>query len=95
MIFSLELDLRKLYQNACPVEGSILTKVKGIVSTEDIPDTDFQVANPQIYKRVWDSSDLTYPSYGVGGIEGSLIIVTNLIITSNQTKGVCPEVREN
>jgi hypothetical protein len=88
----LELDLRKVYQKTCPVHGSVVAKVKGVVSTEDVPDSEFKVSDPRIYKRVWDTSDLIFPPYGGDGNEGSFIAVTNLLITSNQSKGICPEV---
>jgi len=90
---SLQFDLKKMYQKQCPVQGSVVTEVKGIINTEDIPFSKFQVANVELYKHVWDENDVIFPTSGGDVSEGSFIAVTNLIITPNQTKEICPGVR--
>ena len=81
--------MKNIYQKSCPVEGAIIMKTKGELTTEDIPDSEFQVSNPELYKRIYDVSDLIFPPYDIGT---SFIAVTNLHITPNQTRGFCPEV---
>ncbi len=66
--------------------------MKGHLSTEDVPNSAFQITNPELYKRIWDTSDLIFPPYGGDGQDGSFIAATNLLITPNQTRGVCAEV---
>ncbi|XP_021949297.1 P2X purinoceptor 4 [Folsomia candida] len=88
---SLNLNLKNVYQKSCPVQGAIVSKVKGHLSTEDIPDSAFKISNPELYRRIWDTSDLVFPPYGGDGQDGSFIAVTNLLITPNQTRGVCAE----
>lgn len=43
------------------------------------------------FRRVWDANDVVFRSYG--GESGGFFITTNVIITPNQTRGVCAEVR--
>lgn len=83
--------MRKIYQKSCPAQGAVVSKVKGVVSTEDIPDSDFLVQDPGIYKRIWDISDIVVPSYGGDGQDGSFVVFTNLIVTPSQSRGVCQE----
>lgn len=86
------MDIRKIYQSACPVHGVVLSKVKGYASTENISDEELGVENPSLYRRIWDPADIVYPAQGGEGETGSFTIVTNLIITPNQTLGICAEV---
>lgn len=86
---SIHLDPRKIYQKTCPVHGVVLTKVKGFASTEELSDEELGVDNPSLYKRTWDPSDLVFPAQGGEGETGSFAIVTNLVITSNQSLKKC------
>ncbi|ODM99155.1 P2X purinoceptor 4, partial [Orchesella cincta] len=88
---SLNLDIRKVYQSECPVRGVVLSKVKGFASTENLTDEELAVENSHLYRRTWDQADIVYPEYGGEGETGSFTIVTNLIITPNQTLSSCAE----
>lgn len=68
-----------------------MSKVKGFATTEDLSDDELAVDNPSLYRRVWDPPDLIFPSHGGEGEAGSFLIVTNVIITPNQTRGLCEE----
>jgi len=52
-------------------------------------DAELGVPNPEFYRRVWDSVDIAAPS--VGEESGGFFILTNVLITANQTRGSCPE----
>lgn len=92
MFFSLHLDIHTLYQTPCSVRGVVTSKVKGFVSTENLTDQELVVANPELYRRVFDPADIVYPSHGGEGETGSFTIVTNMVITPDQKLGTCPEV---
>jgi len=84
MVFlSLQFDLRKVYQKSCPVHGAVVSKVKGVLDTEDLDDSLFQVEDFKNYKRVWDTADVIFPPYGGDGQDGGFIAITNLLITTN------------
>ena len=87
--FSYELDFRNVYQKSCDATGSVSTKVKGVLSTENFSDQQIGTKWPQLYRRIWDVSDTVLPPY----LGNEFFVLTNLIITPNQTLGVCPEVR--
>lgn len=91
IFFSLQLDMRRVYQSSCPVHGVILSKVKGYASTENLSDSDLSIESPHLYRRVWDPADIVYPVHGGEGETGSFSIVTNLVITQNQSLGSCGE----
>lgn len=88
----MHLDIRKIYQSSCPVHGVVLSKVKGYASTENITDDELSVEDPQLYRRIWDPADIVYPAQGGEGETGSFTVVTNLIISPNQTLSICAEV---
>lgn len=50
--------------------------------------TDASPKVPNNYKRVWDVSDLVVPA----SENEAVFLTTNLVITPNQTRGVCSEV---
>lgn len=79
----------KGYQDTCFVESSVVTKVKGVAYT-NFSDHELNVSNPAWYQRVWDQSDYVFPPSA--NENGGFFIMTNIIITPNQTRGKCPEV---
>lgn len=91
LLASMKLDLRKIYQKHCPIHGVVLTKVKGFASTENLTDQELAMQNPEAYRRIWDPNDIVYPSTGGEGETGSFAIVTNVLITPNQTLGTCAD----
>lgn len=75
---------KKGYQQFSPVESAIVTKVKGVAST------DFQSPNsltPDMYHRIWDTSDLIVPA----SENNAFFVTTNVVITPNQTRSTCSE----
>ncbi|PRD22779.1 UNVERIFIED_CONTAM: P2X purinoceptor 4 [Trichonephila clavipes] len=78
----------KGYQDFSPIESSVTTKVKGVVFTnysknefnDLVPDVD-------VYRRIWDTADYVVPP----SENNAFFVVTNIVITSNQTQGKCPE----
>ena len=42
-----------------------------------------------LYERVWDEADYVVPP----AENGAFFVTTNVVITPNQTRGHCPEVR--
>ncbi|XP_063171352.1 P2X purinoceptor 4 [Candoia aspera] len=68
----------KGYQETDSVVSSVTTKVKGVTLTN----------TSDLGPRLWDVADYVIPSQA----ENSVFIMTNLIITLNQTQGVCPEL---
>lgn len=73
---------KKGYQEFENVEIAVVTKVKGVAFTNTNPNI------PDIYKRIWDTSDLIVPP----SENDAFFITTNIIITPNQTRGACSEV---
>ena len=71
------------------VDSVVVTKVKGVLRTQ-FTDKELAVPNPEFYRRVWDASDIVTPAHG--GESGGFFLLTNVIITPNQTRGVCSEV---
>ena len=84
------LAYSKGYQSAYPVQSVVVTKVKGTVYTQ-YDDKELAVPHPEFYKRIWDSQDIVTPAHG--GENGGFFVMTNLIITPNQTRDVCAEVK--
>uniref|UniRef100_A0ABM5F2P9 P2X purinoceptor n=1 Tax=Pogona vitticeps TaxID=103695 RepID=A0ABM5F2P9_9SAUR len=68
---------QKGYQETDSVVSSVTTKVKGIALTN----------TSKLGLRIWDVADYVVPPQG----ENSVFIMTNMIITLNQTQGRCPE----
>lgn len=78
------------YQGTSPIVSSVVSKVKGVVSTKHISNIELDVTYPDVYRRVWDASDLVMLPQGDDS--GGFIVVTNLVITPNQSRADCPEV---
>lgn len=72
---------KKGYQDTDVVLSSVTTKVKGIALTN----------TSELGLRVWDVADYVIPPQE----ESSLFVLTNMIITLNQTQGHCPELPNN
>jgi len=83
---SYQLDLRKTYQKRCPVLSTFTTKVKGILSTRNRTQEELAITNPEQYQRVWDTQDLILSN------EAGFIVMTNIVITANQMRGICISV---
>lgn len=81
----------KGYQKTSPIESVVVTKVKGVFRT-NYTDYELGVPSPEHYRRVWDASDTIIPAQGEES--GGFIVITNIVITPNQTRGVCPEVKK-
>ncbi|XP_061459031.1 P2X purinoceptor 4 isoform X2 [Rhineura floridana] len=71
----------KGYQETDSVVSSVTTKVKGVTMTN----------TSKLGLRIWDTADYVIPPQG----ENSVFIMTNMIITLNQTQGLCPELPDN
>ncbi|XP_054450119.1 P2X purinoceptor 4 isoform X2 [Pteronotus mesoamericanus] len=67
----------KGYQEVDSVVSSVTTKAKGVTVTN----------TSKLGFRIWDVADYVIPAQE----ENSLFIMTNMIITMNQTQGLCPE----
>ena len=68
-----------------------MTKVKGVIFT-NYSDEELAVPNyPELYRRIWDPSDYVSPDSGLE--HGGFFIMTNVVVTPNQTRGICPEVK--
>ena len=76
------------YQQFGPVESAVVTKVKGVAFTNH---SSFNQDIPEIYKRIWDTSDLIIPP----SENDAFFITTNVVITPNQTKGTCSEASQD
>jgi len=78
------LWLQQGYQEFTRVESSVTVKIKGVTKSELGGGTDL---DPSLYTRVWDVADYVVPP----AENGAFFVATNVIITANQTRGVCPE----
>ncbi|XP_059086038.1 P2X purinoceptor 4-like isoform X2 [Tigriopus californicus] len=78
------LYLQKGYQEFGRVESSVTTKIKGVIRSELDPDSH---DDPSLYTRIWDVADYVIPA----AENGAFFVATNVIITPNQTRGLCPE----
>nr|XP_034953777.1 P2X purinoceptor 4 [Zootoca vivipara] len=67
----------KGYQETDSVVSSVTTKVKGVTVTN----------TSELGPRIWDVADYVIPPQG----ENSIFVMTNMIITQNQTQGLCAE----
>ncbi|XP_062999990.1 P2X purinoceptor 4 [Elgaria multicarinata webbii] len=68
----------KSYQETDSVVSSVTAKVKGVAMTN----------SSELGPRIWDVADYVIPPQG----ENSVFVMTNMIITLNQTQGLCPEL---
>ncbi|KAH9376805.1 hypothetical protein HPB48_019390 [Haemaphysalis longicornis] len=80
---------QKGYQQFSSFNTATTTKVKGVLSTENISDDAFYpfLKNKTVYKRVWDIADIVVPPEE----SGQFFVTTNLIITPSQNMSTCPE----
>ncbi|CAL1297777.1 unnamed protein product [Larinioides sclopetarius] len=78
----------KGYQDFSPIESSVTTKVKGIAYT-NYSKSDFNdlVPDIEVYRRIWDTADYVVPP----SESNAFFVITNIVITANQTQGHCPE----
>ena len=79
----------KGYQERDKVVSAVTTKVKGIIQTNF---SEAELSNVPaewrpLYRRVWDVADFVVPPEE----NKAVFIMTNLIITPNQTRSTCPE----
>ncbi|XP_054168139.1 P2X purinoceptor 4-like [Oppia nitens] len=84
------LIYKKGYQEFSGVESSVTTKVKGVLSTRNLTQNDFNdnyIEDMDLYVRIWDTTDLVVPA----SENGAFFVTTNMILTPNQSLGVCPE----
>ncbi|XP_064164074.1 P2X purinoceptor 4a isoform X2 [Anguilla rostrata] len=70
--------LKRGYQDTDSVISSVTTKVKGVALTN----------TSDLGLRVWDVADYIIPPQE----ESSFFVLTNMIVTANQTQSRCPEV---
>ncbi|XP_077811666.1 P2X purinoceptor 4 isoform X2 [Macaca mulatta] len=68
----------KGYQETDSVVSSVTTKVKGVAVTN----------TSKLGFRIWDVADYVIPAQQ----ENSLFVMTNMILTMNQTQDLCPEI---
>lgn len=79
------------YQLTSPVTSAVTTKVKGVAYTNvTSQQLDVPPGYSSLYNRIWDPTDYVIPTSG--GEYGGFFITTNVVITPNQTRGVCAEV---
>ena len=79
----------KGYQEAEDVVSAVTTKVKGVTLT-NYTDEELEAVPRSwrgLYNRVWDVTDFVVPSQE----NNALFLMTNTIITPNQTRGECAE----
>ncbi|CAN8016786.1 unnamed protein product, partial [Ixodes persulcatus] len=76
---------QKGYQQFSSFNTATTTKVKGVLSTQNLSDDDFYpfLSDKSVYKKVWDIADIVE--------SGQFFVTTNLIITPNQHMKTCPE----
>jgi len=82
---------QKGYQKTGPIDSAVTTKVKGVVYTNFTDEISVPGNYSDLYQRIWDPTDYVIPSSG--NEHGGFFIMTNFVITPNQTRSVCPEVR--
>ncbi|KAG8228893.1 hypothetical protein J437_LFUL007630 [Ladona fulva] len=87
-MFRYVIIYNKGYQECDRVESSVTTKVKGVTFTNFSKD-EFQVPATHIplYNRLWDVSEYVIPA----SENDAFFIMTNTIITPNQSFGTCDE----
>uniref|UniRef100_A0A8C5NWI3 Purinergic receptor P2X, ligand-gated ion channel 4 n=1 Tax=Jaculus jaculus TaxID=51337 RepID=A0A8C5NWI3_JACJA len=68
----------KGYQETDSVVSSVTTKAKGVAVTN----------TSKLGYRIWDVADYVIPAQE----ENSIFIMTNMIVTLNQTQSTCPEI---
>ena len=79
----------KGYQEKEKLVAAVTSKVKGVLQTE-FSDSELVNVPPQwkyLYSRVWDVADFVVPPLE----NKALFLMTNVVITPNQTRTSCPE----
>ncbi|RDD40737.1 P2X purinoceptor 4 [Trichoplax sp. H2] len=76
---------KKGYQIFDQVQSSVTSKVKGVAFTN------FSQSDPSIGTRIWDTADYVVPAEE----NDATFVITNMIITPNQTNGICSETHKN
>ncbi|KAF8791792.1 P2X purinoceptor 4-like isoform X1 [Argiope bruennichi] len=78
----------KGYQDFSTIESSVTSKVKGIAYT-NYSESEFNdlIPNIDVYRRIWDTADYIVPP----SENNAFFVITNIVITANQTQGQCPE----
>uniref|UniRef100_A0A8D2N545 P2X purinoceptor n=2 Tax=Passerellidae TaxID=1729112 RepID=A0A8D2N545_ZONAL len=71
----------KGYQETDSVVSSVTTKVKGVTLTN----------TSTLGARIWDVADYVIPPQG----ENTVFVMTNVILTLNQSQGHCPELPDD
>ncbi|KAM4809189.1 P2X purinoceptor 4 [Rhinophrynus dorsalis] len=71
----------KGYQDFDTVVSSVTSKVKGVAVTN----------TSELGAKIWDVADYIIPAQE----ENAFFVMTNLILTQNQTQGLCPELPDN
>ncbi|XP_064531150.1 P2X purinoceptor 4 isoform X3 [Pseudopipra pipra] len=72
---------QKGYQETDSVVSSVTTKVKGVTLTN----------TSTLGARIWDVADYVIPPQG----ENTVFVMTNVILTLNQSQGRCPELPDD
>lgn len=75
------LVYKKGYQEVDTGVSGTTTKVKGVAYPN------ITRPNPRVPDRVWDASDIVIPAEE----NNAFFVMTNMIVSNNQTPGVCPE----
>lgn len=80
---------QKGYQQFSSFNTATTTKLKGVLSTQNLSDDDFYpfLSDKSVYKKVWDIADIVVPPEE----SGQFFVTTNLIVTPNQQMKTCPE----
>ena len=73
---------KKGYQQIGSIESVTIIKVKGVTYTNSISGATVS----ELYRRIWDISDLITTS------DDAFFVTTNIITTANQTRSTCSEV---
>jgi len=76
------------YQEFAGMESSVTTKVKGYSQSSLGQDhSPVPPSHRVLYERVWDEADYVIPP----AENGAFFVMTNMVITPNQTLATCPE----
>ena len=81
---------QKGYQETGEIESAVTCKVKGIIKTDFSDEKLINVRDSwkYLYNRIWDVTDFVVPPVE----NNAFFVMTNVVITPNQTRGECPEV---
>nr|XP_006821899.1 PREDICTED: P2X purinoceptor 4-like [Saccoglossus kowalevskii] len=87
--FRFALIANKAHQAKDYVVSTTLTKVKGVSYTNlsTVDPSNIAVEDISPYNRVWDEADYVIPPQ----MQNSFFVMTNMVITEDQTQGECAE----